>query len=299
VSVKVPSDIDVADRILWGLTARQLVILGVTCISCWGLYLPLARLPYLAAPMAGIVAAAGISVTFARPDGLMAERWLLEALRHVMTPRRRVLAPEGLPDVPPWAKTREPVAAMEMPLAGVTKAGVLELTTGVFSLACRASALNLTLRSESERVALVEGLGRFLNSVDSSLSFVVRAERSDVRDHIEAIEQSASGLPHPALEQAARSHAAYLSSLAERRDVLRREVYLLLTTRAEDEDDASVRLHARADEAGALLRGLGIRLTPLAGDEAARLVARACDPEGEPSSSLVALPNDVVAGAIT
>ena len=299
MSVKVPSDIDMADRILWGLTARQLVILGVTCISCWSLYLPLARLPYVAAPLAGIVAAAGISIAFARPDGLMAERWLLEGLKHVVTPRRRVPATEGLPDLPPWAKTRERVAAMEMPLAGVSGAGVIELARGEFSLACRASALNLTLRSESERIALIEGLGRFLNSVDSSLSFVVRAERSDVRGHIETIEQGASALPHPALEQAARSHAAYLSSLAERRDVLRREVYVLLTTRAEDEDDASIRLHARADEAGALLRGLGIRLTPLDGDEAARLVARACDPDCEPSSSVVALPNDVVAGVIT
>jgi hypothetical protein len=275
------------------------VILSVTCISCWSLYLPLARLPYIAAPVAGIVAAAGISVAFARPDGLMAERWLLEGLRHVVTPRHRVQAPEGLPDLPLWAETREPVAALEMPVAGVGEAGVLELARGVFSLVCRASALNLTLRSESERIALIEGLGRFLNSVDSSLSFVVRAERSDVRGHIETIEQGASALPHPALEQAARSHAAYLSSLAERRDVLRREVYLLLTTRAEDEDDASVRLQARADEAGALLRGLGIRLTPLDCDEAARLIARACDPYGEPSSSQVALPNDVIAGVIT
>lgn len=295
MNVKVPSDIDMADRILWGLTARQLLILGATCICGWSLYLPLAQIPYLAAALAGVVAAIGIGVAFARPDGLVAERWLLEGLRHLATPRRRVLAPEGLPEVPRWAKAQEPIAAMEMPLQGVSGAGVLALGGGMFSLVCRASALNLSLRSDAERLALIEGLGRFLNSMDSSLSFVVRSERTDVRDHIEAIERGAGALPHPALEQAARSHAIYLSSLADRRDVLRREVYVLFTTRADDEDDASTCLLASAEEAGTLLRGLGIRLSPLDNAEVAGLIARAFDINGQPALSDLA-PSDVVAG---
>lgn len=297
MNVKVPSDIDMADRILWGLTARQLVILGATGICSWSVYLPLVQLPYVAAPLAGVIAACGIGIAFARPDGLMAEQWLLEGFRHLVTPRRRVLAPEGLPKVPRWAKTRDPIAALEMPLQGVSGAGALALGGGMFSLVCRASALNLSLRSESERGALIEGLGRFLNSFDSSLSFVVRSERSDVSGHIEAIERGAGALPHPALEQAARSYAAYLSSLAERRDVLRREVYVLFTSRADDEDDATASLLARAEEAGALLRGLGIRLRPLDADEVAGLIARACDPDGQPAISDLA-PASVVAGVI-
>lgn len=297
MNVKVPSDIDLADRILWGLTARQLMILGATGICCWSLYLPLAQVPYVAGPLASVVAAAGIGVAFARPDGLMAEQWLLAGLRHLVTPRRRVLAPEGLPDVPRWAKAREPIVAMEMPLQSVSGGGVLALGGGAFSLVCRASALNLSLRSDAERQALIEGLGRFLNSIEQSLSFVVRSERTDVRSHIERIERDSGALPHPALERAARSYADYLSSLAERRDVLRREVYVLFTTRTDDEDDASASLRARAEEAGALLRGLGIRLTPLDTDQAAGLVARACDPDGHQAVSDLA-PSEVVTGVM-
>lgn len=297
MNVKLPSDIDLADRILWGLTARQLAILGATCLCGWSVYLPLATLPYVAAPVAGVVAAAGIAAAFVRPDGLMAERWLLEGVRHLVTPRRRVMAPEGLPDVPQWGKGRAPVAALEMPLAGISEDGVISLGKDMFSLACRASALNLALRSEPERLSLIEGLGRFLNSIDSSLSFVVRSERSDIRGHLEEIERRAGALPHPALEHAARSHAAYLRSLADRRDVLRREVYLVFTTPAQDEHDASVRLLARAEEAAGLLRGLGIRLMPLQGHDALGLVARACDPDTLPAASEAGLPGDVVTGA--
>jgi hypothetical protein len=298
MNVKVPSDIDMADRILWGLTARQLLILGATCIFGWGLYLPLARIPYLAAALAGVVAAMGIGVAFARPDGLVAERWLLEGLRYLATPRRRVLAPEGLPDVPRWAKAREPIATMEMPLQKVRGAGVLALGGEAFSLVCRASALNLSLRSDAERQALIEGLARFLNSIEQSVSFVVRSERTDVRSHIKRIERDSSTLPHPSLERAARSYANYLRSLAERRDVLRREVYVLFTTRTNDEDDARASLQASAEEAGALLRGLGIRLTPLDTGEVAGLIARACDPDGQQVISDLA-PSDVVTGVMS
>ncbi|MDP9222818.1 MAG: PrgI family protein, partial [Actinomycetota bacterium] len=277
MSVKLPSDIDMADRILWGLTARQLAILGLTCIVCSTLYLPLAHQPYVAAPLA-VVAAAGVVLALARPDGVMAEQWLLQGLRHALTPRRRVLAPDGLPRLPQWIKSREAIAALELPVGSVGSAGVVVLGDGVFSLICRASALNLALRADSERAALVEGLGRFLNSIDSSLSFVVRSERSDLRGHIAAIERGAGALWHPALKQAAWDHAAFLDSLAQRRDILRREVYVVLSAKAQDESKAALRLLARAEEARSLLRGLGIRLTVLDGEGAATLIARALDP---------------------
>jgi hypothetical protein len=293
-----PSDVDMADRIVWGLTARQLAILGLAGIVCSAMYLALARWPFVAAPLIVVVAAAGIALAFARPDGLVAEQWMVQGVRHVLTPRRRVLAPDGLPQLPQWAKSRDSITALELPLTGVNSAGVVVLGGGVFSIICRASALNLALRAESERAALIEGFGRFLNSIDSPLSFVVRSERSDLGDHIAAIEQGASALPHPALEQAARDHAAFLELLAQRRDVLRREVYVVLTTRAQDENEAGVRLHARAEEARSLLRGLGIRLTALDGVGAARLVVRAFDPDGNPGPPELALDKAVVTGVV-
>ncbi|MCA1704609.1 MAG: PrgI family protein, partial [Actinobacteria bacterium] len=241
MNVKLPSDIDLADRILWDLTARQLAILGTTGLCGWIIYLPLATLPYIALPIVGLMVAAGVAVAFARPDGLMAERWLLQGVRHLITPRQRVMAPEGFPNVPEWANRGARVAALEMPLSDVSQEGVISLGRDMYSLVWRTSALNLALRSEAERLSLIEGLGRFLNSIDSSMSFVVRSERSDIRGHLEEIERAAGGLPHPALEHAARSHAAYLRSLAERRDVLRREVFLVFTTSAQDDRDASAR----------------------------------------------------------
>ena len=297
MNVKVPSDVDMADRILWDLTGRQLAILATTCLCAWSAYAALASLSVVAAAAAGTaLAATGMAVTFARPDGIAAERWLLQAARHLGAPRRRVLAPEGLPQVPAWARGPGRLGALSLPLSSIADQGVITIDAGSFALVCRASALNLSLRSESERQGLIEGLGRFLNSIDAPLAFVVRSERVDLRDYVDDIERRAPGLPHRALEDAARLHARFLSSLGQRRDVLRREVYVVFRTEAEDASQAGVRLLQRADEAATLLGGIGIVLTPLGGEDVAALLRRACDPEAPLAPPHQALPGEIVQG---
>lgn len=297
MNVKVPSDVDMADRILWDLTARQVAILAATALCAWSAYIAVAGLSVVAATAAGTaLMAAGMALTFARPDGVTAERWLLAAARHLAAPRRLVLAPEGVPQVPTWARGRGRVGALGLPLSGIADNGVITLEAGSFALVCRASALNLSLRSGSERQGLIEGLGRFLNSIDAPLAFVVRSERVDLRDYVEDLERRAPRLPHRALEDAARSHARFLSSLGQRRDVLRREVYLVFRTLAEDPSQAGVRLLQRADEAATLLGGIGIALTPVGGEDAAALLRRACDPESSLAPPHQALPGEIVEG---
>lgn len=297
MNVRVPSDVDMADRILWDLTARQVATLATTALCAASAYSALSALSVVAgAPAATALAAAGMAVTFARPDGVTAERWLLQAARHLGAPRRRVLAPEGLSRLPAWARGGDRVGALRLPLAGIADNGVITIEATSFALVCRASALNLSLRSGSERQGLIEGLGRFLNSIDAPLAFVVRSERVDLRDYVEDIERRAPGLPHRALEDAARSHARFLSSLGQRRDVLRREVYVTFRTEAEDPSQAGVRLLQRADEAATLLGGIGIALTPLGGEDAAALLTRACDPESPLAPPRQALPGDIVEG---
>lgn len=292
MSVKVPSDVDLEDRILWGLTGRQLLILCVAGTMAWAVYLPLGRWPYAGAAAAALVLAVGLVVAVARPDGLPAERWVGEAFRHLSVPRRRVLAPEG---VSPFTK-RGDVAPLVLPLESIGDDGIVSLGRSGYSLVCRASSVNLSLRSPRERAALVDGFGRFLNSIDAGLSFVVRAEPNDVRRHVQEIEARAASLPHPALEAAARAHARYLENLAARRDVLRREVYVVFAEGSKSNEDARRRLLARADEAAVVLRGLGVQLTVLDGQRAQAVVERALDPEVLAMEGDVGLSGSVVTG---
>lgn len=298
MTVKVPSNIDMADTIVWGLTLRQLIVLGGACLLGWSGYLGLRSLipVYVLAALGTLLAGAGIAFAFAQPDGLNAERWLASGLAFAVRRRRRVLAPEGLPALPAKAPRSERVTGFHLPISTINESGVIGLDGGRWILVCRTSALNLELRSAPERDALLRGFGRFLNSLDQPISLVVRSECSDLRPQITRIEGMAGGLPHPELERAARVHAHFLSSLAERNDILRREVYVVLTAEGVDEKQATAQLRRRAEESATLLRSLGIRITPQEDDDAATLIARASDPGRSLPLQGHSLPGDVVAG---
>ncbi|MPZ16206.1 MAG: hypothetical protein GEU73_17610, partial [Chloroflexi bacterium] len=93
MSVKVPSNIDMADTIVWGLTLRQLAVLAGVCLVSWSGYLGLRSIipPYVLAALGTLASGAGLGLAFARPDGLHAERWLMAGVTHMIRPRRRVL----------------------------------------------------------------------------------------------------------------------------------------------------------------------------------------------------------------
>ena len=296
--VRVPADVDMADRILAGLNARQVGIIGAHVLGLWALWLVVGRhIPvYAFGALAVPVVAVGLVWATSKIEGANLEQVVLAATRHVLRPRRRVLAPEGLPVLPKWWRPSSvAVAPLDLPVQSVAADGLIELGEEGLAIVCRASSLNFTLRSETEQQALTDGFGRLLNALDAPTQFLVRSERADLRAVIEGIEERATALPHPALEGAALEHASFLRSLASRRDALSRRVFIGFRERG-TRDEAATRLVHRAEEAETLLRGLGIKLTHLAPPEVAALLSRASDPESGPQPLGVALPGEVVEG---
>ena len=299
--VRVPADVEMADRIFAGLTARQLAVLGAAgglVLLAWvalGERVPLAVFAALAVP----VAAVGLVWATTSPEGTTWEGLATAALRHFTRPRRRVLAPEGVPDSPSWAgELFGEVAPLDLPARKASLDGHLELGADGAAAVCRASAINFALRSEEEQRALVEGFGRLLHALDAPAQFVVRSNRADLRREVQGLEERAGALPHPGLERAAREHAGFLRALASRRDVLQRQVLVCLREPGgPSQTETLARLDHRAEEAAALLRGMGIRLARLEGEEAAQVLARACDPEGPPASGLAGAAGEVVEAA--
>jgi PrgI family protein len=280
--VRLPADVELEDRLAFGLTARQLLLLFATALTAYGGYAfaaSLMPLP-LAVAAAAPLALAGTLLALGRFESLPADRLALAALRHLRAPRRRVLAPQGLPA--PLVPMQGKLAPLDLPVRAIQHSGLVEREGGSFALLLRASGTGFALRSEEEQTALVEAFGRFLNALVEPIEIVVRSEPVELAPLLARLREQADVLPVAALAEAARGHLRFLAELAAREGVRRREILLVLSSRAREKQNAQLELTRRAGEAQELLRAAGVELRPLDGEQAAALLARALDPPGPP-----------------
>src|SRR5581483_1471952 len=163
--VRLPADVELEDKLAFGLTARQLLLLAATVVPVYGLYtvaasvLPTAVAAALCAPLAIV----GAVLALGRRDGLPADRLARLALRYLTAPRQRLLAPEGLPAPLPGGSHRRPALPLDLPVRTVFRSGLVELSDRSFCVLLRAASGSFTLKSDEEQAALVEAFGRFLN----------------------------------------------------------------------------------------------------------------------------------------
>lgn len=252
--VRIPADVDMHDRVLGPLTARQLAILaaaGAVLYLIWAATRAFIPIPVFLA-FAVPVGAASAMLALGKRDGVPMDKLLVAAIRQRVAPRHRVAAPEGVRPAPAWltpdtdrtarqtggrrksgkGRTGQPEqvspSALRLPAEAVTETGVVDLGTDGLAVVAVASTVNFALRTPNEQEALVASFGRYLHSLTAPVQVLVRTERLDLSAQIAELRERAGGLPHPALEAAAVEHADYLIQLGQQSDLLRRQVLLVL-----------------------------------------------------------------------
>lgn len=290
-TTRIPADISRPDRLLGPFTARQTTILALTVLVLYGgwwvtrpFMAPLAYV-VLVIPISGAAAALALG----RREGIGLDRFLLSALVHARTPKRRVHAPEGVPPLPAvvpgrWATTAgPPPAAMRMPYDGITPEGVLHLGREGKAALATCSTVNFELRSAAEQQGLTAAFARWLNSLTGPVQLLVRCHRIDLTPLANMLQQDAAALPHPALERAARAHADFLADLASGGNLLGRQIVLVAreetATPERRRHTGDGRVRQRVTEAARALTGAEITVTPLDAEQTAELVSAACNPD--------------------
>ena len=285
--VSVPSDVERPDKILAGLTARQVAIATVAAVIIWAGFqaarhvMPLPAFAALASP----VGLAAVALVIGERDGLPLDRLLLAAWRQRRAPRRLVTAPEGVPGPPAW--TAPPPAVLAPLWQHIAPDGVIGLGSAGAAAVAAVSTVNFALRSPDEQDALAAAYGRWLNSLTGPVQILVRAGRADLTAAVAALREAAPALPHPALEQAALEHASFLEGLAAERDVLTRQALLIVRepghgTGRTGGGTAAGRALQRAGEAARLLAGAGLQVSVLDGGQVTALLAACADPAAPP-----------------
>ena len=294
--VRIPANIELPDKILAGLTARQLLILtaaaAVAYLGWWASrgWMPVPVLVGLVAPV--VLAALGLAI--GHRDGLAMDAFVLAAIRHLVSARRLVAAgpgPNRPAAVPAWLADRATAAGrasgragpLVLPVRDCTADGLLGLGRDGLAVVAAATTVNFALRTPPEQQALVGVFARWLHTLTGPAQVLIRAERVDLTGHIDEIEHRAPHLPHPALEAAARDHVAFLDDLAAESDLLTRQVLVVLREPGAhpDPDAAGVRLAHRIGETRRVLSAAGITLTLLDPTAAHAVLRRACDPAAD------------------
>jgi hypothetical protein len=296
--VPIPADIDLPDKIVAGLTARQAAIASVATLILWAGYeatrhlLPIAVFAAVAAP----VALAATALVIGHRDGLPLDRLLLAAWRQARSPRRLAPAPEGTTPLP------APPAPLVPLWQQITPDGLIGLGSDGAAAVTAVSTVNFALRSPAEQDGLTTAYGRWLNSLTGPAQILIRAGRADLSGAITALREGAPALPHPALETAALAHADFLADLAsQEHEVLTRQVLLVIREPAHGTGRASgtaaARAAQRAAEAARLLAGADLQVSVLDGGQVTALLAACADPGGTVQAARLAVPGQAITRA--
>ena len=245
--VRIPADVEMSDRVLGSLTARQLGVLSVTGLALYAVwtltrsFLPVAAFVAVAAP---VMAAAAV-LALGKRDGVSMDKLALAAIRQRTSPRRYATGLHEAAPTPAWlADTVQrhnagtvggPVStASPLPARGVTRTGgsadvgVVDLGSDGLAAVAAATTVNFALRTPDEQDGLVALFSRYLHSLTAPVQILARTHRLDLTDQISDLRDAAPTLPHPALRAAALDHADFLDDLAHHANLLRRQILLVI-----------------------------------------------------------------------
>ncbi|GAA0963698.1 PrgI family protein [Virgisporangium aurantiacum] len=282
VHARISADVEAPDRILWGLTARQVAILAATAALAYVLWqaigtrLPLPVFAVAVIPLAGIATALAVG----RRDGLPLDAWLWNAIGYRRSTHRHVPAADGIHAAPDWAPTAEALhgprpQVLRLPAEAISDDGVVSLTDGAAVVLVAATTVNIGLRTAAEQAAMVAGYGRWLNSLTGPVQVVVSAQRVDLTGHAQRVADAAHNLPDPALADAALDYAGFLADIAQHRDPLWRTV--TIACRASGPHAAAEAMR-RAGHTATALAALGSQTRVLDGPTALAVLTAAVDP---------------------
>ena len=298
VRARMPADVDAPDKVLYGLTFRQLAILAVAAVIFYGGWQALHRVVPVPVLLGAAVVLGGLvfGLAVGRRDGLPMDVWLLSAICHSRAPRA-LSTTDTTAKTPDWvqapaSKVMLP-APLKLPADAVDEQGEISLGATRAAMVA-ATSVNLALRTADEQAALIDTFGRWLNSLSTPTQIVVSAQPVDLHSHARTLARAADRMPHPALADAAADHAKFLDDLAQRRDPLRRQVLIVSRTNTGERGEHAAR--RRADDTVRSLSGLGVTTRALDGHAATAALAAAADPYRPPRPGGLAAPDTVITG---
>lgn len=232
--VYVPADLDLPDRILFNLTARQVAVVAPAAVALWVLWQSLAGRvhPIWLLLASAPIAAAALALALARRDGTTLDRLVWAAVRAPRAPLAAA-SPDGTALQAAGQVTGRGrlsrVRPVPPPVEGVAPDGVLDLGPAGCAVALACGTVTFDLRSSAEQATLCEAFGRLLHAIEGHLQVCVAQRPVDLTGYLTGLDARAQDLGGGPLRAAAAAHRAWLASLTAGRELLAREITVVVS----------------------------------------------------------------------
>ena len=288
-AVKVPADVDLEDRLAFGLTGKQLLILAAAAVCGYGAYLllHLCSRPRSRSRRPALIAAGGMTLALVRRDGLAGDQLALAVARHLARPQTAHPRPRRAPHPAPREPAGDTRRAARPPRHAASSARASSSSpTGRHCLLLTAQGTSFELRPPGEQAAFVAAFARFLNGLHQPVQILIRSEQITLEPHAQQLDDAIERPDRRVAGGGRRPRPLPpLPRAPDGRPLRRRQIVLVLRPRHREPELAEVALTRTADQAAELLAGAEVQLQPLDGEQAAALLARALDPPGPVSGS--------------
>lgn len=248
-SLPVPADIDIHDRVLFGLTVRQLLILAPSALAAALIWQSLSTVmaPELVMPLACVPVVLCAAVAIVRIDGIGLDRLIAAALT---MPRQPLAAGRGAASLrmARVAKSAPAVGVLTGPIRDIAADGLIDLGTTGYARVLDVGSVNFDLLGPGEQASLVAALARLCYGLDARLQTVVTTRPVDLAGYVDALAERAGA--NPAVASAARSHAAWLAGVVREQGLLDRQITVVVTAKTSEAADRAA--EAVADFAAAI-----------------------------------------------
>ncbi|GAB3260440.1 PrgI family protein [Kineosporia babensis] len=228
VRARISADLDAPDRILAGLSARQLLVLslaGAPVLLAWRHLGDQAPWQVLLGGSLMAMCLAFVASLGSR-DGLSLDGWVLAAVRYRLRPRRRYGRAYELSDDPGSENDYVEGLFLPGPVQGVDERGVIVTDDGrcVALVAC--TSVPTTLSTHADDAVLAARNAQWLNSLSGPVQVLLQSRPTDLTAAALDLAGAAAGLAHPDLARAALDHAEFLLDINEYEQPLRRDVLI-------------------------------------------------------------------------
>jgi hypothetical protein len=286
IRARIPADLEAPDRVLAGLTARQVAVLAAAAVPVYLAWQQLAdRIPVaVLAAFTTPVAAVAVGLALGRRDGVGLDVWLLAALAHRRRPRRLVPVPVDSRATPQWAPDTMPsppptgsgrLGVLRLPASAISPNGTITTDSRTAVALVAATTVTASLHTNAEQAGLVAGYARWLNGLSGPVQIVVSARRVDLGARALRVAEQAHRLAHPTLAGTAVDYAEFLLDLTEQTDPLERTVTIACTASGLPRE-----AQRRAANTAEALSAVGARCKVLDATEVTAVLTAATDPFG-------------------